>query len=245
MKLYSVLAALLCCGMLLSLLGCSDTTSSKNPISPQTPDPTPTPQPTATPKPTDGPKTIAAVGDSLTYGVKSAMGGYPDMLETQLRNAGYRVVVYNRGIPGEQAHSTDYRFNLVIENADIVLLMIGTNDIVNPGRCVEPNNCNTALYIESMLKKALRAGVVPFVSTVPPANPESPYAWANAGIKSLNSQIYSIAAKLSVRVVDNYAAIQSYGTSIFADSLHFTDQGYNVIARQWYNTLVRSRVLGN
>ena len=190
------------------------------------------------------PIVIAAIGDSITFGSGSGAGGYPVMLEAKLRAAGYDVVVRNQGIPGEQAHATDARFQSVINGADIVLLMIGTNDLVDPVRCPEPYNCHTVGHIVTMLDKALHSNIVPFVSTVTPAQSFNIYNRINSEVRNLNAWIYTIAAERNVTVVDNYNAIMwSGGDFLFSDALHFTDQGYDVIAWQWYNALVASNIL--
>jgi len=192
---------------------------------------------------------IAAIGDSITWGAmafgeRAPSGGYPAMLEAKLRAAGYDVIVQNRGIPGEKAYETNERFLRIIDGADIVLLMIGTNDIIRPEGCPEPHNCRTAKHIATMLDETLRSNAVTFVSTVTPAQPHCARSWANPPIQALNEQIYLIAHERNIKVVDNHQAILDHGGgALFSDCLHFKDEGYDVIAQQWYNTLVESNVV--
>ena len=89
---------------------------------------------------------IVAVGNSITYGYGSRVGGYPAILQTMLINAGYNVIVDNQGVPGEKTPETYQRFQSAISGADIVLLMIGVNDIVNPSSCPD-HRCHTSIIL--------------------------------------------------------------------------------------------------
>lgn len=192
----------------------------------------------------EGTTVIVAIGDSITYGQDSTLGGYPVMLEAKLLAAGYNVVVINEGIPGERSPETDDRFLEVIAGADIALIMIGTNDIVNPMGCPDPFNCQTITHIEALLDKALISKTVPIVSTVVPANPDGTYTWAEPDIQALNYMIYEIALEREVLIVDNYVAILANGGSaLYSDNLHFTDQGYDVLAQEWYNAIVDNGII--
>lgn len=186
---------------------------------------------------------IVAVGNSITYGMGSSVGGYPAILENIIEDAGYKVEVENKGVPGEKTPYTYQRFQSTINGADIVLLMIGVNDIVNPHGCPD-SRCNTSYHIGRMLDIALSSGVTPLLSTITPANPSSEYDKYNSEIREMNSKISAEASKRGVIVVDNYRAIRDNGgTSLFADRLHFNDRGYKVIAQAWYNALTRNKVI--
>lgn len=253
MKLQKLLA--LCLGMLILAMGCNGERSNilivpnvlderQMQVAPTRPSEDTTGSEIESPQYLDTTTVIVAIGDSITYGQDSTMGGYPAMLQAQLLYDGYDAVVINAGIPGERAHATEDRFLETIAGADIVLIMIGTNDIVNPMACAEPFNCRTIEHIEALLDYALISQVVPVISTVPPANPDSLYSWANSYIQGLNAQIYAVAVERQVYLVDNYNAVMTYGGSyLFSDSLHFTDQGYEILAQQWYKTLVENELL--
>ena len=184
---------------------------------------------------------IAAIGDSITYGSGSNVGGYPAILEQKLRAAGYNAIVLNEGVPGEISPETDERLLDVIANVDIALLMIGTNDVIN-----HRGDYNSIDVIEGMLDKMIISKVVPIISTVPPAATDSDYAWANYGIEMLNGDISAAAAERakSAYLVDNYAAIlNNGGDALYVDRLHFNDLGYSVIADQWFNCLTKNKIL--
>ena len=184
---------------------------------------------------------IAAIGDSITYGSGSNAGGYPAILQQKLRAAGYHAIVLNEGVPGEISPETDERLLDVIANVDIALLMIGTNDVIN-----HRGDYNSIDVIEGMLDKMIISKVVPIISTVPPAATDSDYAWANYSIEMLNDEISAAATERakSAHLVDNYTALlNNGGDALYVDRLHFNDQGYVVIADQWFNCLTKNKIL--
>ncbi len=205
------------------------------------PEPTPTPTPKPTPTPTPRPARpggkeirVVAVGDSITYGVGSSNGnGYPPRLEARLWKAGKNVTVINAGNPGEKSPDTDKRFSREIQGADIVLLMIGTNDITHSGIC-DGAPCLSDSHIASMLDNALNAGVTPIVSTIIPF---SKYEEDNA-VRELNTQIKAIASRRGVSVVDNYQKFSSVGFSVYDNRLHPNDEGYEIMAEEWYRAVI-------
>lgn len=200
--------------------------------------PTPKPTPTPTPRPTrpaGHEVRIVAVGDSITYGVGGTNDeGYPPKLEALLWKAGKNVTVSNAGVPGEKSPETDDRFSREIRGADIVLLMIGTNDVTHSGICYGAP-CLTDTHIASMLDKALNAGVTPIVSTIIPF---SGYEEDDA-VRELNQQIKSVASQRGVSVVDNYRKFSEVGFSVYYNRLHPDDEGYEIMAEEWYKTVIR------
>lgn len=190
-----------------------------------------------------GATVIVAIGDSITFGKGGSDGGYPAMLEAKLRLSGYNVVVINEGIPGENSPETAARFLSTVANADIVLLMIGTNDVVNPGACGY-FSCDTIGNIDAMLTKAMISNIKAVVSTITPIRSDSYYEPNNGIIRALNAEIVARAAARNAIVADNYSAILAQGGDVLMpDSVHFYDAGYNVIADQWYNAIITNNLL--
>lgn len=191
---------------------------------------------------------IAAIGDSLTwgalaYGEKADSGGYPAILENLLRKDGYDIVVFNKGIPGEKAFQTRNRFEKAIADTDIVLLMIGVNDIIRPRECPEPDNCRTIEHIKAMIMMAQRSGVRVLLSTVLPAQSNCDRSWANEPIQDLNRQIHAYAHQYNLPLVDNHYVIKEHGGNIYSDCLHLTDEGYHLLARSWYHAITHGHFL--
>jgi lysophospholipase L1-like esterase len=96
-----------------------------------------------------------------------------------------------------------------------------------------------------MLDEALISKVTPLLSTVTPACSSGPYDWMNSKVVYHNSHLHALAQEKGVVVVDNYRAILSYGGDrLYEDEkLHFTDEGYEIIAQQWFDALVLNGLL--
>lgn len=205
------------------LLGCN----SDNPTDPATLEPT----------------VIVAVGDSITYGWGTWTGGYPAKLQEKLLAAGYNTNVVNAGISGEASPSTDERFLSAIDGADIALIMIGTNDEFSPDLCPD-KKCNTLLHIESMIDKAIKAGVKPVVGTIIHEQPYEVYLTWNWDIDALNEQIKTSAAKRKVPVADTLLAILQNGDrELYLDRHHLIDQGNEVLAQCFFDTLTQNKLV--
>ena len=187
---------------------------------------------------------IVAIGDSITYGQGAWDGGYPKRLETRLLADGHNVVVLNKGIPGEQSATTDARFLSAIVGADIVLVMVGMNDIVNPGDCADPFNCRVVGHYQSMMDKALLSKIIPIAGSISPARLGDDYDWANPQIQLVNAEIASSAAHRGVVFADNFQPILSNGgNALYYDRIHFNAQGYDVIAEQWYAAIEQNNLI--
>lgn len=219
--------------IMLAISGCHDDGSDRSTIVGE-PASTPTPAPTPTPLVVKE-MIIVAIGDSITYGIGGSNDeGYPPRLEYRLRNAGENVRVINVGIPGEKSPETNARFSGEIQGADMVLLMIGTNDIRFSGMC-DGDPCSTEKQIASMLEQALRAGVAPIVSTIIPFLKYE----KDDDVRALNQRIKAVASQKGVSVIDNYHALSSAGFSVYDDRYHPNDQGYEIMAEEWYKTISR------
>lgn len=80
---------------------------------------------------------ITAIGDSLTQGVGDSKkaGGYVGVLETELAQDGYDVYIDNHGKAGDRTDQLLKKLNkkeikASINNADVILITIGANDIM-------------------------------------------------------------------------------------------------------------------
>lgn len=176
---------------------------------------------------------ITAVGDSITA------GGYPGILEDQLQADGYNVNVQNEGIPGADSATADLYFRSLAREAEIALIMIGTNDVSCPGCCTEPYNCRTLDHLASMVDQAVALGILPILGTITPKNPRDVYWIYNDDIEELNADIYQLGLEKRVRVVETYDPILDNGGSLlFADKHHLNGAGERILADTWYQRLV-------
>lgn len=187
---------------------------------------------------------ISAIGDSITLGVGSPSGGYPQRLQAMLDQAGCRAVVKNLGVSGEKAYQTRQRFAQILAQSDMVLLMIGFNDLTRPDECPKPLGCRTLTYIENMLDMAARKRITVFLGTITPPKPHSIRSWADQTINRFNDELRKIAAKHGVPLVETHSILTKHaGEDLYADHAHPNARGYERLAECWYEALVVSGLL--
>jgi len=130
--------------------------------------------------------------------------------------------------------------SIATNHPQIILLMIGTNDV---NRNVDVANAPARLgaLIDRMLSDAANALVV--VSTIPPTMDDNANTAVQAYNHAITSQVQTRAAGgKHVMVVDVYAAITaqaSYKTALMSDFLHPNDAGYVVMGDLWYGAIQR------
>ena len=206
---------------------------------------------------------VLPFGDSITYGVISSgsvsnteSGGYRSGLWNSLQ-ASERFIDFvgtlrngpatlpDRDHVGLRGRSIDYLDSvdegyLASLSPDVVLLMAGTNDL----------SSNTAAQMLAELRALIvsiaeaRPGVALFVSTIPPTHDPA----KNQIVQAYNDGIPALIAELddaaSVFFVDMRNLTLDDVTSPPYDSgVHPTAQGYQKIAANWHDALVRSGVL--
>jgi len=174
---------------------------------------------------------ITAFGDSITVGVGSDTGGYPQKLSDLLNANNKPSVVANFGIGGENTYEGIQRFDEVLAAfpAGIILIMEGANDIV-VGLSVEA----TKYDLQAMIDKAKATKVTPLLSTITPSDRNGsttliPETW--------NPMIKTLASSNSIKLVDNYAATIPTWGDLSIDGTHPNDSGYQIIASTWYAAL--------
>ncbi len=175
--------------------------------------------------------TVLAFGDSLTAGYKSKAGGYPTKLATLLIDKNKPAILINKGISGEKTAEGLARFDSVLAatNADIVLIMEGSNDLLKELPLEDARD-----NLQAMIDKAKAARVIPVLANLPPStrgNCEEliPEVW--------NPMIASLARDNNIPLVDQYSAILPFWRFTNSDGIHFNEKGYWVIAKSWYDTI--------
>jgi len=174
---------------------------------------------------------ITAFGDSITEGVGSDTGGYPQKLSDLLNANSKPSVVANFGVGGENTFNGVSRIDGVLTAfpANIVLIMEGTNDIID-GLSAEATKFN----LQEMITKTKAAKVTPLLSTLTPSDRSGsatliPEVW--------NPMIKTLASSNGIHLVDNYAATAPTWGALNNDGIHPNDSGYQIIAGTWYATL--------
>jgi lysophospholipase L1-like esterase len=172
---------------------------------------------------------ITAFGDSLTLGAPSYTGGYPSKLNSMLNENGKPSVVSNQGVGGEDTYHGVYRFDSVLASfpAEIVLIMEGTNDVVE-GIPVYSTQYN----LQAMITATKAAGKTPVLATLVPSDRSD----VAAPIANLwNPMLIALANSNSIKLADQGAALSPvWGAASNGDGLHPNDYGYQIMANTFY-----------
>jgi len=194
---------------------------------------------------------IMPLGDSITYGIGSTNNnGYRKPLCLELLNAGYKIDLVGSLINGDfidpdhEGHLgwhaaggtngevlTDVYDRLVANPADIILLHIGTNDILFEGQ--DPNEISDILDEIDRYSEDVTVILALIINrqTYNLATTEF-----NNGVNDM--ALGRIAAGDKIIIVDMENAL-NYSTDM-SDNLHPDDNGYTKMAEVWYEALVGS-----
>jgi lysophospholipase L1-like esterase len=200
---------------------------------------------------------IMPIGDSITFGIiqtgspdyQSQSGGYRTVLYDSLLANGFTDVDFvgplqsgpnsidrdNAGYSGEATWQISNRISsnqIDPSSADIVLLMIGTNDI-------RQNFLGGAAdRLSQLIDRITAFGVKVLVGSIPPINePTNNNPNATNDVVAFNNAIPDIVASKgsNVRFVDIYQALS---LNDLADGVHPNSLGYSKIGTAWYNALL-------
>ncbi len=187
--------------------------------------------------------TVACVGDSLTFGMGAqdpVAESYPAVLasldgkykfETEKYGHSGATVDYVGWLPF--AGTEEYADSLKTQ-ADIVLLMLGTNDTVfSQNRDIFPEN------FEKMVSTYVGLPCKPKVIVMLPPHffNDGPMLQASiANLETVIEQEKQVAAKLGLDTIDVYSLTEGR-SDLSPDGVHFTAEGYKVLARFVYDEL--------
>ncbi|MBF0786321.1 MULTISPECIES: GDSL-type esterase/lipase family protein [unclassified Streptococcus] len=182
---------------------------------------------------------VATVGDSLTYGYgleNRERDAYPSILATKL---GHHYQVFNFGLSGRSLQSTsDYPYlqernaQLSLESeADIVIIMIGTNDSRAP-------YWNKERFIKEygeLVDRYLQMSSQPDVYLlVPPYVPTSRFGLNNDIVRTeLQEIIPRIAEDRGLEWINLYSLTEGR-LECYSDGLHLTPFGNQLVAEMVY-----------
>jgi acyl-CoA thioesterase I len=210
-----VLLCLLCAG-------CRAKDSAPEPAAPQPVALDPAPTPTA-PTP-DGRPVIVAFGDSLTAGYGADPGdSYPDFLEKDLNQSGYRYQVINQGISGNTTKDGVDRLQDVLGLKPVlVIVAFGGNDGLR-GLPIASTRENLDRMVAALLHSGTK--VVLGGITLPP-NYGPDY------IRQFNQTYALLAAKYHLPLLP-FLLQDVYGVDggMQNDGIHATDQGNAQVAK--------------
>jgi lysophospholipase L1-like esterase len=182
------------------------------------------------------PLRVACVGDSITYGDQipdRARDAYPAVLE---RLSAGRLLTGNFGVNGATALQTPFRDwsrtraarDALAFNPDIVVVMLGINDLAYPGLHDRfPDDLRAIVARFQALPPAPRL----FLCTLTPIAPAEHQAHANRTIRdTMNPAIRAVAAQTGAHVIDISAAFPNR-LDLLPDGLHPSPEGARLIAR--------------
>lgn len=214
----------------------------------------------ASPCPTSRPCRILPLGDSITFGLGGSPGGYRVPLFGIAREKKHDIVFIGRvrsgpamafGAPFSPAHEGYSGYTVapcggregiapLVDGAlsgelpDVVLLMIGTNDVAVGCDLAESARALEAI-VDRVAERAPSATTV--VASIVPTQSPAMDLRGDAYVASVAKLVEARAARGGrIRFADVRAAFvarEGYRTQLLADLVHPNDAGYAVMAEVW------------
>lgn len=193
-----------------------------------------------------------AFGDSITFGNPEVGDGesYRAMLEARLRQWFGAGRVVNEGLNSSDSQAGAHRLEALLEHyrPGFVLILYGTNDWNHP--VCRTADCFTAGNVESMIRTARGTGVEPFVATILPTN----VGWddrathsRNDWVATQNEAIRAVSRREGAVLVDLFEAFERSPLGyrkLFVDHVHPSADGYDLMARTWFEAISGPRSPG-
>lgn len=187
-----------------------------------------------------------AFGDSMTEGLlevrptsvsPSERLDYPSQLASMLTSTfvGQPIQVVNAGRGGERATEGLARLPRLLakEHPDVLLLMEGTNDLVDYQQGVSAS----IDAVTKMVEMAQAAHIRTLVATLPPQRLGARRAWAGQMVPVFNAQLRRVAIDRGWRLVNVDFAFDDLNTLLGPDGLHPTAAGYRRIAQTFFDAI--------
>jgi lysophospholipase L1-like esterase len=194
------------------------------------------------------PHVYMAFGDSISAGVGSARGdGYRGPLAQRLRERWGRAEVVNEGQSGTPSAQGAARVaaSLAAVRPAYTLVHYGTNDWTHG--CRQTFVCPTLDNLRAIVRDVKAASSLPVLATLLPIHPGQvgdPLAEARAAwIEETNGEIRQLAQAEGLPLADVHAAFlddRDRGR-LFADDIHPSDRGYDVIADRFFTAITERR----
>jgi lysophospholipase L1-like esterase len=151
--------------------------------------------------------------------------------------------VIDEGISGTRSDAGAERIggSLNRERPAYTLILYGTNDW-NRAECKTDFPCYTIDSLRSMIGAVKATRSLPFLATIPPANPEvGAGAERNDWVARMNDLIRPMARQEGAVLVDVHAAFLRAGTlsDLFADHVHPNDRGYQILADEFFRAITQ------
>lgn len=190
-----------------------------------------------------------AFGDSMTEGLlevrpagtsPSERLDYPSQLAGMLTSTfvGQPIEVVNAGRGGERATEGLARLPRLLarEHPDVLLLMEGTNDLVDYQQGVSAS----IEALTRMVTMAQGAHVRTLIASIPPQRLGSRRAWAGQMVPVFNARLRRVAIDKGWKLVNVDFAFDNLNTLLGPDGLHPTAAGYHRIAQTFFDAITAS-----
>lgn len=192
----------------------------------------------------NNPRTVAAFGDSITFGVLEerrirasldTSNNYPNVLQGLLQRLDPTWRVINRGRGGEVVQDGATRIGDVLhsDRPGFILIMEGTNNA---------SRCDDAVFIverlRTMVERAKTNRTIPLLGTIPPNFRNDPCA--HDVIDAANGLIRGLASAEGIVLAEIFNGMNNrslFGLAPDRDPLHPNDEGYRVMANIWLGAL--------
>ena len=197
---------------------------------------------------------IVCVGDSITYGhdehgpdivqpiaphvFPHAQTTYPDALQEYL-NITYDggAIVENRGFSGDGTRSSYFRWNDLPSNADLAVVMLGTNDA---GTGINNQSIEDFVtWYRKIIEMHISWGQGVILVTPTPYRNETAYK-----LDMYRSAVMQLGRAYNCPVIDSELFVSQIDKdTIYSDGVHFHSAGYKVIAAKICAQLIGNSVL--
>ena len=197
----------------------------------------------------DGVIRITCVGDSITDGIGASNGenAYPSQLQKLL---GDSYLVLNKGVSGttvtrsdERAYTKTSKYQESLEsNPDIVIILLGTNDITAKGIETEEGKNTFRDDYELLIKDYLNCGSNPKIMLVSPlSSVDGNNNHDNRNAINERVQIpliESLANEYGLTYLDGHFYTATWTRTDLGDGLHPSDSGYVKLAKFFANAIL-------
>ncbi|KAL3936353.1 MAG: hypothetical protein SGBAC_008316 [Bacillariaceae sp.] len=193
--------------------------------------------------PTTTPLRVACAGDSLTRGTSGVSNGvsYPHQLQRLLgggfetRNYGRNAMTAIADLDVSYIKTSQYRDSLAFD-ADIYLLMLGTNDSIQWGPHSHKYQAGLKFIIDQVRNTSPGVRII---LAIPPWAKTNTYGVQNSILANdIQPKIRQVALAQQVELVDMYKATFSRDDLYTSDNLHLNAEGYRTLAQVWERQIV-------
>jgi lysophospholipase L1-like esterase len=185
-----------------------------------------------------------AFGDSITRGDGGTAGGYPADLQNRLAAHFGGAFVNNRGRDSTNSFEGVEGIKRSLNSRPAyTLLMYGTNDW-NAPECQDNPNCLTVSNLRAMVQQIKAYRSLPFLATIPPANPSQNPESRNKWVADVNNLVRPMAREQGAFLVDVEKAFLNQGGDLsrfFSDHVHPNDAGYLLISQTFFEAIAHGK----